>query len=76
MTDAEKPMRRGGGGEPGLDALFSGILMLLAAVLLLAANLYTTDLWQLKVILALLLIALGSGFCWKFVRARRRASSS
>ena len=76
MTDAEKPMRRGGGEGPGLDALFSGILMLLAAVLLLAANLYTTDLWQLKVILALLLIALGSGFCWKFVRARRPASSS
>ena len=32
----------------GMDTLFSGILMLLAAVLLLLANLYTTELWPVK----------------------------
>ena len=73
MTEADKKMQQE--GAPAADALFTGILMLLAAVLLLAANLYTTDLWQVKGMLALLLIVLGGGFCWKYASSRRRASA-
>lgn len=55
----------------GMDTLFSGILMLLAAALLLLANLYTTELWPVKAALALLLTGTGVAFCWRFVSSRR-----
>ncbi len=55
----------------GMDTLFSGILMLLAAALLLLANLYTTELWPVKAGLALLLAGTGVTFCWRFVSGRR-----
>jgi Flp pilus assembly protein TadB len=76
MTADKRTPQDGEHMEGKADALFSGILMWLAAVLLLAANLYTTDLWQLKVALALLMAVLGTVFCWKYVRARRRKKSA
>ena len=69
MTTDERTPQEGADRHGGADALFSGILMLLAAVLLLAANLYTTDLWQLKGMLALLMAVLGTVFCRKYARA-------
>ena len=54
-----------------LERLFTAVLLMLVAVLLLLSNLYTPQLWGVKVALAAVLAGTSAFFGLKYVQHRR-----
>ena len=52
------------------EKLYTAVLLLLVAVLLLASIVYTAQLWWVKVSLALVLSGVGAFFGWKYWQER------
>ena len=52
------------------ERLYTAILVLLVAILLLISILYTPRLWLVKVVIAMILIGIGAFFGHRYLRAR------
>ena len=59
------------GGRKQGERLYTAVLLLLVAVLLLVSILYTAQLWWVKVALAVVLSGVGAFFGWKYRQERR-----
>ena len=52
------------------ERLYTAVLVLLVAILLLVSILYTSHLWIVKVAIAVILIGIGTFFGQRYLRAR------
>ena len=52
------------------ERLYTALLVLLVAILLLISILYTPRLWPVKVVIAVILIGIGAFFGHRYLRAR------
>ena len=52
------------------ERLYTAMLVLLVAILLLVSILYTPRLWLVKVVIAVILIGIGAFFGQRYLRAR------
>lgn len=52
------------------ERLYTTVLVLLVAILLLVSILYTSHLWSVKVAIAVVLIGIGTFFARSYLRAR------
>lgn len=53
------------------EKLYTSVLLLMVALLLLVSITYTTLLWWVKVLLALVLLSFSAGFGWKYGQEKR-----
>ncbi len=52
------------------ERLYSSILLLIVAILILASILYTTRLWLVKVFITLVLLGFSGLFVWRYFQER------